>query len=333
MKNDVSEDGVRFRGGYKTTPHEIVEAMEDRVPLGCKYIESDFSSNDMKQVSDVHLMEIMWLRRLGAPAWLSSLMIVANSIRISSRKHGVVGTVTNQLPTGAQSTTFRNTMWNSTICYGFILRTKSKGVVLVLGDDMTMRLDNPFSTRVKNIRREYEHVARLAHMDAKVKVVSALCDTTFLSRNFVPTLQGHVMVPLIGKSLCRFNVRATNNQSVSDAVYLAGKALSYAYEFRYCPALAKQFYARYLELTAEGFVGLLDLGWFAKGAFLRYGVDGVAQRVFQPERVATVDDLSCFYESRSGLFGSELVALFHDVIHGEQDIDESRLGGFLRDFT
>lgn len=333
MKNDRQADGVRFRGGYKTSPHEIVEAMEDSVPVGCKYIESDFSSNDMKQVADVHLMEIMWLSRLGAPAWLSALMIVANTIRISSRKHGMVGIVRNQLPTGAQSTTFRNTMWNSTIAYCFLIRVKGRAVILVLGDDMTMRLDNPFSTKLKNIRREYEHVARLAHMDAKVKVFHNLSDTTFLSRNFIPTDQGHIMLPLVGKALARFNVRATSNSGVSDTVYLAGKSLSYAYEFRYCPPLAKEFYNRYLELSAGGVVSLLDLGWFAKGAFFRYGADGVAKRVFQPERVASVSDLTSFYEPRSGLFGSEVVRLFHDVVHGSVDIDEARLGGFLDDFV
>jgi len=333
MKEDPARDGVRYHGGYKCTPHEIVEFIEEASPVGAVYIESDFSSNDMKQVHDVHLIEIMWLLRFGAPKWLSSLMIVANTIRVSNRKHGVLGLVKNQLPTGAQSTTFRNTLWNSTINYCFMLRINGKGRTLVLGDDMTQRLDNPFSSRKKNIRREYEHVAKLAHMEAKVKVHRQLSQSTFLSRNFLPTPNGHVMVPLLGKTLGRFNVRATSNEGVSDKVYLAGKALSYAYEFRYVPSIAKIFYGRYLDLTSEGLVGLLDLGWFAKGAFLRYGVDGVARRVFQPERTCDVAAMTCFYEPRTGLFGSEIVKLVHDIVHGSDDLDETRLGGLVADFS
>jgi hypothetical protein len=332
MKADRTADGLRYRGGYKTTPHEIVSAIEDGMNADAMYIESDFSSNDMKQVSDVHLIEIMWLRRFGAPSWLTALMIIANTIRISSRKHGMVGIVKNQLPTGAQSTTFRNSLWNMTINYCFALRVGAKGVVLILGDDMSMRFDNPFSTKVKNVRREYEYVAKLAKMDAKVKVHRRLSDTTFLSRNFVPTDKGHVMLPMLGKALVRFNVRATSNSGVSDETYLAGKALSYAYEFRYSPDIAKQFYNLYLELKVDSKVDLTDLGWFAKGAFLRYGVDGVAARVFQPERAATIADLSCFYDAKAGLFGSEVIKLVRDVVHGIDDIDETRLGGLVSDF-
>jgi len=332
MKSERRTDGLAYCGGYKTTPHELVEEMERSVSNGQVYIESDFSSNDMKQVGDVHMIEIMWLLRYGAPTWITGLMMAANLIRVTSYKHGVRALVENQLPTGAQSTTFRNTLWNMTINYCFCLRVGARGIVLVLGDDMTMRLDNPFSTRTKNIRREYEHVTKMARMDAKVKVVRHLADCGFLSRNFVPTPTGHVMIPLLGKALCRFNVRATSNLAVSSEVYLAGKALSYAYEFRYAPALAKVFYDKYLELTSTSVLDFADFGWFAKGAFLRYGVDGVAKRVFAPERTADVGDLSVFYDAYAGLLGSEAVALVHAIVHGSNDVDEARLGGLLRDF-
>jgi len=44
-------------------------------------VESDFSSNDMTQLEDVHLLEIVWLSRFGAPKWLTSLMHVANGFK------------------------------------------------------------------------------------------------------------------------------------------------------------------------------------------------------------------------------------------------------------
>jgi len=119
FEHEPGTDGVRYMGAYGKTPEELVSRLQRAGTSESRYLESDFSSNDMTQVRDVHLLEIEWLTRLGAPKWLTGLMLHANSFGVSSMKHAVAGRVKNQLPTGAQSTTFRNSLWNASINHAF----------------------------------------------------------------------------------------------------------------------------------------------------------------------------------------------------------------------
>jgi len=119
FKQDTLSDVQRMGAYAEDTPALVAHITANSQP-GCIYLESDFSSNDMTQVKDVHMLEVAWLERFGAPKWLTALMLVANSFRVSSRKHRVKASIENQLPTGAQSTTFRNTMWNLTLNYVFL---------------------------------------------------------------------------------------------------------------------------------------------------------------------------------------------------------------------
>jgi len=331
LEFDNSDDNVRYLGAYRKQTENLVDFINRHGTSDSLYVESDFSSNDMTQVKDVHMLEVLWLTRFGAPQWLTALMLVANSFRVRSVKHSIKASIVNQLPTGAQSTTFRNSMWNATINYRFCQRVGARADVLLLGDDMLMRYDNPMSTRVKNIRREYEHVCRMAHMDAKVKVLRHLSECHFLSKHFVMTDSGsYAMVPFLGKAYARFNVRASSNEAVSDTSYLAGKCLSYAYEFRAAPSISRMFLRRYTQLGIED-PSLDGLGWNAKGAFLELGVQGILDAISHPRVVARSDDLTRFYHWRYGLTHQDLIVAGCAMLFGEEELDSDGLAWIMEE--
>jgi len=199
MDHATDPSSVVFCGGYRKQTEELSDFIQAGAASGSKFIESDFSSNDRTQVRDVHLLEVQWLRRLGAPLWLTSLMLHANSFAVRSREYKLFSRIKNQLPTGAQSTTFRNTLWNASIVECFAVKHGLRGLCLVLGDDMLFRVDNPFS-RSQQMRRAYVHIAKEACMLAKVSVHRYLVQCTFLSKQFIQTTAGHVLVPKLGKA-------------------------------------------------------------------------------------------------------------------------------------
>jgi hypothetical protein len=324
-------DSVNYKGAYKADSQELADYITRFSTPESIFVESDFSSNDMTQVRDVHLLEVRWLRSLGAPLWLTSLMLHANSFVVTSRRYGVFAKVTNQLPTGAQSTTFRNSMWNMTINFAFCTLHGFRGDVLVLGDDMLMRLDNPWRSRLRCVRRAYEDVCIRARMRADVSVRAHLSECSFLSKNFIMTERGYVMVPKFGKAVARFNARASSNEAVSDRAYLAGKALSYSYEFRHCPPISRCYYERFLQLRGD-VVSLDGLGWNAKGVFLDLGVDGVISRILSVSTVCSRSDMTRFYHWKYGMTSTDIITLLLASVFGEDDLDEVTAGRIVEDF-
>jgi hypothetical protein len=313
-----SQDGVHFMGAYSKQAPDLVKRIHRHGTSDSVYVESDFSSNDMTQLEDVHLLEILWLTRFGAPAWLTALMHVANRFRATSFKHRVKAVVRNQLPTGAQSTTFRNSLWNSSICYSWCMKFGYEGDVLILGDDMLMRLDNPKSRR-QQLRRSYEYQSKLAGMRGEVVVHKHLSECTFLSKEFIPNGSSFVLAPRLGKAIARFNVRATSNEAVSDREYLAGKALSYAYEFRHISCVSRLFLLKYAEAEIDN-PSLDALGWNAKGAFLRSGYAGIMSAIASA-RGASRDDITRFYHWKYNLTCTDLINLVSRTIFGDKDLD------------
>jgi len=238
-----------------------------------RYFEGDFSSNDKSQLSDVHEIFAHWLKRSGAPRWFVRFY-VANSkeFRVRSYDYGISATIQNQLATGGTDTTARNSVWNFCLWYSFIRKNKVKRTkVAILGDDIAAGTDS----KGIDVPSWIEHCAS-AGMRLTATERRFWCDLSFLSRFFAPKGQDNVMIPLIGKALCRFNARANRNQDVSDDQYICGKALSYAYEFRHVAYLRDAFLSR-AHLTGVPFesVNLHDLTWFAK-----QGVSG-ARDVYQ----------------------------------------------------
>jgi hypothetical protein len=333
MDQETDPRKVVYCGAYAKQTDDLCDFICGGAVPDSIFIESDFSSNDKTQVRDVHLLEIQWLRRLGAPLWITSLMLHANSFAVRSNEFGLRARVTNQLPTGAQSTTFRNSLWNASIVETYANSLGLRGKCLILGDDMLFRLDNPMSRRTQQIRRSYEHVTKLACMVAKVKVFRHLSECTFLSKQFIMTDSGFVLVPKLGKALARFNARASANEAVSDSSYLAGKALSCSYEFRHCPVLARLFYERYLQLVPpDADVSFDGLGWVAKGAFLRFGIKGVLRAIVNPTSKCSRDDMTRFYHYKYSMTATDVVELAMRFVFGEDDLDAACCERILEDF-
>jgi len=213
-------------------------------------------------LSDVHEIFAHWLKCCGAPRWFVRFY-VANSkeFRVRSFDYGISATIENQLATGGTDTTGRNTVWNLSLWYSYVRRHRIKRTkVAILGDDIAAGTDE----KGIDIPSWVLHCSD-AGMKLKAHERRFYCDLTFLSRFFVPKGQDNVMVPLIGKALCRFNARANRNQDISDAVYITGKALSYAYEFRHVAYLRDHFLTR-ARSTGVSFdlLKLHDLTWFSR---------------------------------------------------------------------
>jgi hypothetical protein len=252
---------------------------------GCEaYVEGDFSANDKSQLSDVHEIFAHWLKCSGAPTWFIRFYIQnSKSFRVVSYDYGVSATIQNQLATGGTDTTGRNSVWNFAQWYSYVRKMKyRKTRIAILGDDLAGGVHKGF-----NLQKWEEHCAA-AGMKLKAKHRNFYCDLTFLSRFFVPWGLQNCMVPLIGKALCRFNARANRNSEITDEMYMCGKALSYAYEFRHIAYMRDAFLDR-ARSTGISFddVNLHDLTWFAKQGVR--SVSDVCRKIIE-EPVVLSDD-------------------------------------------
>jgi hypothetical protein len=312
----------RISVAYKKTPEVYVKSLH-QVPG--EFIESDFSANDMRQCSDVMLLEMALMRRLGCPEWFVRLHHKSNHFVVKNKKHAVSAQIDNQLPTGATDTTFRNSFWNATILYAFLLSIKSPSSrSIILGDDMLARITGlpRFSAK------KYVGVAAEANMVAEVFRRKCLVDCTFCSKLFVPRCDGsHLTVPLIGKALARFNMRANRNHAVSNNAYMAGKAIGYAYEFRFYPPIRDLFLDRFTHeysvcgqrtISEEGFYD--SMSWNARQA-------GITLRDVRAKLVPYAhiqhDDFNAFCCHRYGVMAGEMFDLFEDVVLSLDAIDVS----------
>jgi hypothetical protein len=332
LKRLVESAKVDAAGGHKTTvqiaygevPQTFVQVVEGEGP----FIEADFSSNDKLQVKDVGQLEYRWAVRLGMPSWLAGCILQANSYRAQSRKFGVSAKLKYQLPSGSTSTTFRNSIWNSSIFYSWARRFGIHSNAVVLGDDMLARITNGLIPR--RARRDYEHFATLARMKAKVHVRECLVDCEFLSRCFVPTCLGHLMIPKLGKALGRFNARGNPND-ISHQAYIAGKSLSYAYEFRHYKPFAQMFLQRFLA-TDQSYhslpPGLLSFNY--RQAIDLFGGRSAVLRHINDCDSASDDEFCQFVWHRYGKFRVEAVQDLEDLLFGNSDLPIDRADPYLR---
>jgi len=230
---------------------------------GCpRYFGGDFSANDRSQLSDVVRIFAHWLRRCGAPRYFVRFYIRnSRSFTVRSYEYGISAQIENQLATGGTDTTGRNTVWNFCLWHSFCEATHIKATrVAILGDDIAAGTDS----RGLDLLRWQRHCSD-AGMRLTAQEHRFFCDLPFLSRFFVPAGQDACMVPLIGKALMRFNARSNRNQDISDDQYIAGKCLSYAYEFRHIAYMRDKFLSRFSSTQVQfSEVKLVDLTWFAK---------------------------------------------------------------------
>lgn len=314
----------RFRTAYRKTADQFVPFIERDTQGNQFWLEADFSSNDKYQCADVILLEMKLMRQLGCPEWFIRLHMKTDVFKVYSSKHGIAATLEHQLATGNTDTTFRNTFWNAALCFASLVAMKApQASALVLGDDMLARVDGP----VKYAEKTYTSICSQAQMEAKVVRHKNLWTATFLSRFFVPH-EGvmHLTVPIIGKALARFNMRANNNQAVSDHSYMAGKAMSYAYEFRFYPTLRDVFLERcvweHKQFLSKKDTVLLqeNLSWNSRQAGVT--LSNVKDKLVTKEFLSDYD-FNAFCFERYGLMSHEVIDLFKDVVlsNGKTDVD------------
>jgi hypothetical protein len=325
----------KFRTSYRKTPLDYIPFLEKHEE-GESWLEADFASNDKFQCSDVQLLEVALMRELGAPEWFIRLHLKTNKFTVKSSKHGISALLENQLPTGATDTTFRNTFWNACILWAYLQKVKAKSChATIMGDDMLARV----SGIGRNAVKIYVSIAAEALMEAKVFRHSCLYQATFLSKLFVPTQYGHhLTVPLLGKALGRFNVRANKNQALSDNAYMAGKSVGYAYEFRFYPPIRDMFLQRFVkefslvkdqekELAKEG----VDISWNARTAGVT--LKNIRKKILESVSISEQDFFSFCYE-RYHLSSRDVSDLFKDIVLNDDvvDIEGTVVSILSRDF-
>jgi hypothetical protein len=236
-KSGVKIGDINVKFAYKTTDVELCEfVIDDQFPVT---VEGDFSRNDREQRSRVALLFDAVLEKLRMPQWLRNLLLDLEHYTVESTKFGFRAELKFQLPTGTTSTTARNSIYNAVMFAVICRRQNRRGKAIILGDDLLASLNQRL-----DIKLWVEQVA-LFKMVLKGKEVQMDGQATFLSRRIFAGVSRPCMVPLLGKMLVRFNIRGQQNDAISDSTYMAGKALSYAYESRHVPALRDLFLRRY----------------------------------------------------------------------------------------
>jgi len=270
---------VKVKLAYKTNDVSLVEFLDD--PKLPNAYEGDFSANDREQRSRVALLFDAWLEKLCMPQWLRTLLLEIESYKVQNRRFGVSARLKYQLPTGTTSTTARNSTYNMTMFAVACARQQiPMAKACVLGDDILAVTGKPFCIHL------WKATVDRFKMVLKGKCVKLVGEATLLSRRIIIDGDTKCMLPLLGKALARFNARATTNEAVSDSQYMAGKALSYAYEFRHVPLLRDRFLERYTLEDCEA-VTLDDLTWFTRTSGIELGniVDAIKN-----EKVTVNDD-------------------------------------------
>lgn len=293
-------DTVNFQMAYAQDTPSIVQHLTE---IGAAtFIEADFSANDKTQTKEVSMITGEALRRLGMSQTLVRYHQACNNIPLVADNYGLKVTIHNQLPTGAVDTTFRNSLWNLILLHSFCRRHRLRGVrACILGDDMLASLRQ----RKVSIARKYTAHCRRAHMDAKTTSFRWLAQGHFLSKHFYPTHRGdntHAMMPFLGKVLAKFNCRPNTNQAVDNDMYMAGKALSAAYEFRFCHELRDLFFDRadyHLDFTG-GRYSLEGVSFHQRIVYYRDIETHMRGEVEFPDLI-TQEELSDFWQAKAGL--------------------------------
>lgn len=294
---------VDFKLAYKCGDTTYASWLENTPHV--HYAEGDYSRNDSEQRASVTTIYLAWLRKLKMPDWFIHLERSMRDFSVHSRAFGIYGRIKNQLPTGATNTTNRNSMYNMTMFAVSCQRQSLRARALVLGDDLLAKTD-----RRIDCGRWVADVA-LFRMVLKGSVPSHLGDATILSRRLIQAdTHTFCTVPKIGKALARFNVRATNNQSVSDDAYMAGKCLCYAYEFRHVPFLSNYFMLRFQTYNVPH--DDLEISWTTRS-------NGITSKnilpAIQAEKVLISDE--CFLDWSMDVYGLGLCdwrELFEGVV-------------------
>jgi len=282
--------------------------------------EGDYSANDREQRSRVHLLYDAFLAKARMPQWFRTLLVSLETFTVQSRAYGLRATIHSQLPTGTTSTTPRNTWYNAIMFSVSCARQGIRGRAVVLGDDLLASIDRPICCAIWTAT-----VAKFK-MKLKAKAPKLNCEATFLSKRLITACETPCMVPLIGKAIARFNARGIYCDAVSSSQYMAGKALSYAYEFRHVPFMRDFFLQRYEEEDASN-LRLDDLTWSARTSDVNLDniVDSIVSEpvvisddIFRDWLMEAYDIGLCDLEDlcEQVLLSNELVLLHHSAVEG-----------------
>jgi len=223
--------------------------------------EGDFSSNDLYQRKGVVKLFDAFCEKVGAPLWFRKLLSDMRVFTTKNFEFGHTAQLANQLPTGTTITTPRNTVLDATIFARYCNRIGAEADADTLGDDMSAMVSKPVDC-VDWTAWVWDHWK----MKLKGKTPSPSGEMTFLSRRFCMYGERPCMMPLLGKALARFNVRVSSNQALSDSAYMAGKALSYAYEFRHFPLFRDLFLTRFGNEEDKDKLDWSELSWFTRNS-------------------------------------------------------------------
>jgi hypothetical protein len=247
---------VTYRTAYKKNDVNLARFITEDGTLA-HTVEGDYSANDKHQRRRVHLLFDKYLQVIRMPPWIRLLLLELNKFTVQSRHFGLQAKLENQLPTGTTSTTVRNTVYNILMFSVACKQQNNHGRALVLGDDLLGRLFYSF-----NLQLWTECVSRFK-MVLKAKAPRLNGEATFLSKRIFADTEIPCMVPLLGKALARFNARALYQENKTSSQYMAGKSLSYAYEFRHVPFMRDFFLERFVT-EDQSRLSLDDLTWTAK---------------------------------------------------------------------
>lgn len=271
--------GVQFLTAYKQQDTALADFISCD-PTLAHIVEGDYSANDKHQRKRVHLLFDAFMAKIKMPRWLRKIFLETNVFKVQSRAFGFQAELENQLDTGTTATTPRNSLYNIVMFADSMRRQNVRGRALVLGDDLLAAVNRRvcLDAWVENVKR--------FKMVLKAKRPPNWAEATFLSRRLVCGREGSCMIPLIGKALARFNARALYVENKSHSQYMAGKSLSYAYEFRHVPFLRDFFLQRHV-YEDRSRLSLDDLTWHAKtsGIDLSNIVDSI-----RAEEVVLSDD-------------------------------------------
>jgi hypothetical protein len=229
--------GMNIKYAYKTGDVAILEHLN--ADPECEYVaEGDFSSNDATQCDELlqYVCKLFKEKCKMDPAMIDLYYKCRMNTKFRAYEYGLVAMIEQQLATGDTSTTPNNCAVNTLVQAVDTLRQKvTRSRIIILGDD-SLRKDN------KRMDKELcqANAADLG-MKYKIQFPEFNCHSGFLSRRVFNDTTTPFLVPKPGKFLCKFNVRATQNEAVSDACYMYGKALAHAYECRHVPQIAHKF--------------------------------------------------------------------------------------------
>jgi len=245
------------------------------------------------------------------PRWIRKLHTDVNKFKVQSRAFGLQAQLANQLPTGTTKTTVGNTIYNILMFSVSMREQRRWGRALVLGDDLLAQMNGRVCLD--------KWIAAVQRFKMVLKAKSPRLDggATFLSKRLFADRDEPCMVPLIGKALARFNARSIYASNKTSSQYMAGKSLSYAYEFRHVPFIRDYFLERYL-LEDSSSLDLDDLTWMAKVS----GVDllNIIPTIKSETVLVSDDDFRDWLMAAYGVGLSELEELFEMVVLSDEII-------------